>query len=411
MSYKELEMKPFELQISNTKTTATHIVTAIEYGTSVTFTFDRTISENEDILEISGELKGMVEKIPSLKVSGNLTGSMSQFSKNKTDKVSCKFCGDVILQENPTTYEDAVKCYKELPSLLREDESVPVTVWLYPIPKMSTSATNIPQPINMEKKKLVIAALGDLERINVSCNEILWGCAYTFIPEVKYKIDQFKKTVQAFQEEFKDQVITELLKEDNPTEEKISPWLHTIDSMKHWISEKVETEINLLNAFVQVIKRAKIEILPSTAVEAKLVEHDYMVILNVVLPFSSGQYVKPEHDTNSHYYTPQWDPESDDRDHSTSETSSTDEKETSWFADTDTTASVRKRIKRFLSLNSKKDSRFEFFVTFTDYDDTDIHTNTQPGAYAYLYEEDEENNDDNKFDLLSPEAEQKLCEG
>ncbi|CAG2209155.1 unnamed protein product [Mytilus edulis] len=62
MSYKELEMKPFELQISNTKTTATHIVTAIEYGTSVTFTFDRTISENEDILEISGELKGMVEK-------------------------------------------------------------------------------------------------------------------------------------------------------------------------------------------------------------------------------------------------------------------------------------------------------------------------------------------------------------
>ncbi|CAG2209154.1 unnamed protein product [Mytilus edulis] len=175
---------------------------------------------------------------------------MSQFSKNKTDKVSCKFCGDVILQENPTTYEDAVKCYKELPSLLREDESVPVTVWLYPIPKMSTSATNIPQPINMEKKKLVIAALEDLERINVSCNEILWGV--------------------------------------------------------------------LIHLFQKLNTR---------------------------------------------------------------------------------------------SISLKDRSSISRGIQRPNYDDTDIHTNTQPGAYAYLYEEDEENNDDNKFDLLSPEAEQKLCEG
>ncbi|XP_063435679.1 stonustoxin subunit alpha-like [Mytilus trossulus] len=179
MLYKELEMKPFKLHISSTKTTATHIVTAIEYGACVTFTFDRTISENEDILEISGELKGMVEKIPSLKASGNLKGSMGKSDKNKTDKVSCKFCGDVILQENPTTYEDAVKCYKELPSYLTEDEAVPVTVWLYPIPKMSTPATNILQTINKEKKKHVIIALEDLQKINVSCNGLMWQYAYT----------------------------------------------------------------------------------------------------------------------------------------------------------------------------------------------------------------------------------------
>ncbi|CAG2209163.1 unnamed protein product [Mytilus edulis] len=61
MLYKELEMTQFESHISNTKTNATHIVAAIEYGTKVRFTFDRTLSEDEDELEISGELKGMLE--------------------------------------------------------------------------------------------------------------------------------------------------------------------------------------------------------------------------------------------------------------------------------------------------------------------------------------------------------------
>lgn len=68
--YKELIMKDLESQISNPKTNATHIVTAIQYGTNVTFTFERTISEDEDAQEARGELKGMVKLIPGLQASG-----------------------------------------------------------------------------------------------------------------------------------------------------------------------------------------------------------------------------------------------------------------------------------------------------------------------------------------------------
>ncbi|XP_071170971.1 neoverrucotoxin subunit beta-like [Mytilus edulis] len=57
MMYKELEMKQFQSLISNTNTSATHIVTAIEYGTNVAFTFERTISNEENELEVRAELK------------------------------------------------------------------------------------------------------------------------------------------------------------------------------------------------------------------------------------------------------------------------------------------------------------------------------------------------------------------
>ncbi|CAC5410239.1 unnamed protein product [Mytilus coruscus] len=410
MLYKELEMKQFQSLISNTKTNATHIVTAIEYGTNVAFTFDRTISDKENELEVRGELNGMMKFIPGLfKASAKAELGMKHIDMHMAENISCNFYGDIILPVNPTTYEEAVRVYKELPSYLKEDEAVPVTVWLYPITEGVTPANKVLHPINKEKMKQAVVALDDLQRIYVSCNELMSGQAVMHVPEVQHKIDQFRRAVQTFQEEFQDQVLTELLKEDDPSNNKMSPWLGTIDNMKHWISQNAEIEINLLNIYIDEIKNEEIEILPKSDVDAKLFEHDRVIILGIVLPYSQGQYVKKEHDTTQQKQISVKQTVSMMQmpgRHTITTTPSTTAAVNSWYTDAKTKGFVRKTIKRFVSLNSTKASCFEFFVTFTNRDDDIPQVNKSSCARVVSYENGEETRD---IDLFSEETEEMLC--
>ncbi|VDI74339.1 Hypothetical predicted protein [Mytilus galloprovincialis] len=411
MLYKELEMKHFQSEISNTKANATHIVTAIEYGTNVAFAFERSISNSEDMQEVKGELTGMIDCIPSFHASGKAEISMKNIDKQKAENISCKFYGDIILPVNPTTYEEAVRVYKELPSYLKEDKAVPVTVWLYPIHKRITPENKVLQIINKEKMKEAVIALDDLQRIFVSCNDIMTGQAYVHIPEIKFKIDKFRRSVQHFQQDFYDQVLNYLLNEDNQSTDKMPPRHDTIDNMTHWISENAETEISLLNTFINKIKKEKIEILSKVGVDAKLFEHDHLIILDIDLPFSSGQYVQKEPAKSSHSTTQQQ--ESSDKQTLPSmqesrrhepKTSSASAEVNSWYTDSNIKAYVRKTIKRFLTLNTTKASHFKFFVTFTDR--IVPHDKVSSCASVVLYEDGKETK---QIDFFSSELEKILC--
>ena len=62
---------------------------------------------------------------------------MTERERHEVEKFSCKFHGDFNLKTHPGTYEEAIKVYKELPSLLGEhyEHSVPVKVgWLFLYP-------------------------------------------------------------------------------------------------------------------------------------------------------------------------------------------------------------------------------------------------------------------------------------
>ena len=52
--------------------------------------------------------------------------------------LSCTFHGDFVLKTHPGIYEEAIKVYKILPTLLREkyENTVAVQVWLCPMEKL-----------------------------------------------------------------------------------------------------------------------------------------------------------------------------------------------------------------------------------------------------------------------------------
>ncbi|KAL6481770.1 hypothetical protein MHYP_G00098500 [Metynnis hypsauchen] len=144
---------------------ATHVITAVLYGAQAFMVFDQTASENEDTQEIEGNLRVMVKKIPQFSIEGEGGLKMNENEKEKAEKISCIFYGDYELDENPTTYMEALQLYKKLPSLLRQqgDDAVPVRVWLHPLSQLDSKAAKLEREIGAILISKVEGLLEELE--------------------------------------------------------------------------------------------------------------------------------------------------------------------------------------------------------------------------------------------------------
>ena len=69
-----------------------------------------------------------------------------QIQDKMLSKISCKFYGDLILSSTPSTFQDAMQVYRDLPNLLNGsngDQSVPKNAILYPLSKMESRTRQI----------------------------------------------------------------------------------------------------------------------------------------------------------------------------------------------------------------------------------------------------------------------------
>jgi len=99
---------------------ATHVVTGVLYGAEAFFVFDRQVSESESYRDIHGRVEAMVKALPSidLEIGGSAEVGIKQGEKEEASKFECTFYGDFLLKKNPSTFEEAVQVYRELPQLL-----------------------------------------------------------------------------------------------------------------------------------------------------------------------------------------------------------------------------------------------------------------------------------------------------
>lgn len=151
------------------KKTATHVVTAVQYGAQALMVFDRTFSEDENKQEIEGELNIMVKNIPSFSIDAEASGSMKEHEKKKAEKITCIFHGDVLLEENPTTYMESIEIYKKLRILLKENPQnmVPIKVWLHPLHLLENKAARLDRKMTtslISDADHIIKELGEAER-------------------------------------------------------------------------------------------------------------------------------------------------------------------------------------------------------------------------------------------------------
>ena len=135
------------------KKDATHVVTAVLYGAEAFFVFDREVSAKEKYRDIHGRMAVMIKKIPSVTISGEGKLDMKDTEKNEVQKFQCQYHGDIVLPENPTTFNEAVKIYKQLPQIMQSDDKgekiIPKMVWLYPLSKLDTRAAKFVREISI----------------------------------------------------------------------------------------------------------------------------------------------------------------------------------------------------------------------------------------------------------------------
>ncbi|XP_016115165.1 verrucotoxin subunit beta-like [Sinocyclocheilus grahami] len=174
---------------------ATHVVTAVLYGANACFVFDREVSADENKSTVEGEAKVALEKLRFISVDVTVNLKMNDEQKNAVQKFTCTFYGDFQLPSNPTSFEDALKVFTDLPKLLGEKKElmVPLRVWLYPLDKLYSRASKLQKDISMDLIIKTESMIGSLNTAEMRCSDLLKDSPASTFAEFCDKILQMKQ--------------------------------------------------------------------------------------------------------------------------------------------------------------------------------------------------------------------------
>uniref|UniRef100_A0A671Y414 Neoverrucotoxin subunit beta-like n=1 Tax=Sparus aurata TaxID=8175 RepID=A0A671Y414_SPAAU len=250
------------------KGTSTHVVTGILYGADAFFVFDSEKLEASSVQDIQGHMEAVIKKIPKFDVEGKVDIKLTDEEKELTNKFSCKFYGDFILESNPASFEEAVKTYVGLPKLLRGKgtDTVPLKVWLTPLKDFDTTAAGLKREISAGLVGKVQNALEDLREIQMRCNDSLDDTVVRNFPQIKKELKNFQNWCNQCESNFKTNLgktfpLIREGKEDESSVKKLlddrnkSPFSH--EKLDKWLDHK-EREINIIRSCVDMMEGTKI---------------------------------------------------------------------------------------------------------------------------------------------------------
>ncbi|CAH3182361.1 unnamed protein product, partial [Porites evermanni] len=306
----------------------------------------------------------------------------------------CKMYGDFRTEESPTTFEEAVRVYKQLPSLIGDkgQNAVAVQVYLHPLSEIDSKGQRMVREISANYINKTCEIQEHIQCIESKCSELLRENVCLSFSRVKKQLSSFKSNISSYKISFQKKLLPLLPSirgggaEESALgeifeEKERSPFAQTcIDA---WIEEK-ENEMKRLQIMIDVLGDTPFVNPEDVKNEAFNLSNDHVVCCT----FKIGKEDDPQILSMDGYLTGKVLPELKKK-----ASSSTDDK------------NVRKRIrqtlKQFSELKSANEDNKEvkFFATKECLSD---NFSGNPGAFIYLYEEGELENDDFK---LSPKPE------
>nr|BBF98486.1 svtoxin alpha-subunit [Siganus virgatus] len=250
---------------------ATHVVIGILYGANAFFVFDSDKIDSANVQEIQGSMEAVIKKIPSVEISGQGSVKLTEDESTITNGFNCKFIGDIILTSNPTTFEDAVQAYQQLPSMMGKENSVPLKVWLVPLtnfyPGMPQVVAESSTPI-LRKARNILEAIRQLE---MRCNDALDEKVVKKFPEIKKKLCNFQNLCTDYMLNLRQAIAKNLTalrsgEEDEDALARVfedherSPF--NISSLNKWL-ECEEREINIVHSCMEIMREAKPKVVGS----------------------------------------------------------------------------------------------------------------------------------------------------
>uniref|UniRef100_A0A673GS20 Uncharacterized protein n=1 Tax=Sinocyclocheilus rhinocerous TaxID=307959 RepID=A0A673GS20_9TELE len=172
---------------------ATHVVTAVLYGADACFVFDREVSSDEDKRVIAVDVNAVFGKLKGVSVGANI--NLNDNQKTAAQKFSCTFYGDFQLPCNPTSFEDAMKVFEDLPKLLGENKelAVPLRVWLYPLDKLFSRVVKFQHEISIGLSTDIESVIESLSTTEMKCSDLLTDTPALRFSAFHDKINDMKK--------------------------------------------------------------------------------------------------------------------------------------------------------------------------------------------------------------------------
>nr|A0ZSK4.1 RecName: Full=Neoverrucotoxin subunit beta; Short=NeoVTX subunit beta [Synanceia verrucosa]BAF41222.1 neoverrucotoxin b-subunit [Synanceia verrucosa] len=244
---------------------ATHVVIGILYGANAFFVFDSNKVDSTNVQEIQGQMEAVIKKIPSVEISGKASVQLTSEETDITNSFSCEFHGDFFLTSNPTTFEDAVKTYQQLPQMMGKDNAVPMTVWLVPMVNFYSEAPQLMADSSTPILRKVRNTLEAIVQVQMRCNDALDDPTVNLFTEVQKKLSDFQIICDDHMSKLQATIAKKLFAirsgdEDesalvNLFEENLqSPF--NIESLNMWM-EFEEREINVLKSCMDILTKAK----------------------------------------------------------------------------------------------------------------------------------------------------------
>uniref|UniRef100_A0A3B3XN40 B30.2/SPRY domain-containing protein n=1 Tax=Poecilia mexicana TaxID=48701 RepID=A0A3B3XN40_9TELE len=272
------EMKK-QLKIADEmKPLATHVVTGILYGANAFFVLDSNKVDTKTLRKIEGNLQATINKFPGIGMSGEVDIKLSNEERAVADAFSCTFYGDLIPEKNPTSFQDALLTYMNLPSLLgaKKEHSVPLKVWLMPLKNFDASASEVKMELSTGLLGKAQHALVELQNLKIRCNDCL-ADSYQF-PHISTVLLGFKQKCRTYEGMLQDLIAKKIPgiragKEDENEllrildEKEQSPF--STDKLNKWMTIK-EREVNVIKSCVEAMDGAKILPKESDVVEELL---------------------------------------------------------------------------------------------------------------------------------------------
>ncbi|XP_066531639.1 cytolytic toxin-alpha-like [Hoplias malabaricus] len=300
--YKELRISDLDSPNAEIleETNATHVVVGVLYGADAIMEFQQTASDASDKKEIQGNLHVMIKKVPSVEISGDGSLKMDDNDKKKVQNFSCQFFGDFDLKENPSTFEEAVKVYKELPTLLGEkgEKAVPLKVRLYPLSRFNNTESKLKTMISEALVSEVEKVMDDFQQAEKRTNDLLEKSKEIKAEDLVDKLEQFQSSLRVFIVEFlkKMAVLIPEVRGGSVKEMTLKDLLMSLNKsgfsgreMKQWLDGK-DTEIDVVIKYISKIQDYTIKP-PGPELDSFLMDPN--VTDAFVFSFTSLKYEEP----------------------------------------------------------------------------------------------------------------------
>ncbi|XP_028408015.1 uncharacterized protein LOC114530621 [Dendronephthya gigantea] len=187
-------------EVFDTDTEATDVVVGILYGAKAFMVFDKEVSKDETLKEVHGNMDVLVKSLPSITVDGHGSVKINETQKKNTENMRCQMYGDFRTSESPTNYEDAVKIYKQLPSLIGEkgEKAVPIKVYLCPLSSIDSKCQRIVREISSELVKKSAEIQEHLQSVIAECNDLIREDICVHFPRLGRQLKHYSKTIELY---------------------------------------------------------------------------------------------------------------------------------------------------------------------------------------------------------------------